>query len=173
MLTVSSAFVKKEEKSKEELIEEIENLEYQVFRMQENMKEISKRGKVLGIEMTKEEKWVIVYAVEDKHVCKINIHDCETPYQGHWDFSIQASYTGDSEIHIDDIRGEENKGLGSVGMKFLQEHAREHNIQFITGVIAERDWGHLNRLVHFYNKHDFYVEVDETQKKGKIYWERN
>ena len=159
-------------KPKEELIEEFEELEFQIFRMKENMKEIAKHGKVLGIEQTKDEKWVIVYVIEDENVCKINLHDCKTQYRGHWDFSVQASYSEKNNIHIDDIRGEENHGFGSVCMKFLKEHAAEKNIQYITGNISERDWNHLERLIYFYKKHNFQIEIDNRKKKGQIYWRR-
>ncbi|PIB52450.1 hypothetical protein AOA60_26370, partial [Pseudomonas sp. 2822-17] len=59
-----SAFNQKEDKKKEEIVEEYEDLEFQIFRMKENMKEIAKHHQVLGIDQTKEEKWVIVYSVD-------------------------------------------------------------------------------------------------------------
>ncbi|ADU30241.1 hypothetical protein [Evansella cellulosilytica] len=159
----------KDEKKKSDIIEELEDLEFQMYRMRENIKEIAKRSQILGIEQTKEEKWVIVYIIDDGHVCKVMLHDCETPYLGKWDFSIHAQYKN-NEIHIDDIRGAHNRGFGSVCMKFLKDHALNNNIQYITGEICERDWDHIDRLKHFYKKHHFAIEIQEKEKYGEIYW---
>ncbi|MFA9560109.1 hypothetical protein ACERII_22600 [Evansella sp. AB-rgal1] len=164
-----SAFESKEDKKKEEIIEEFEDLEFQIFRMRENIKEIAKRSQILGIDQTKEQKWVIVYAEDDGNLCKIMLHDCETPYNGKWDFSIHAQYD-ENKIHIDDIRGEENRGFGTVCMKYLKEHAEDQNVQYITGDIVKRDWDHLDRLIHFYKKHNFQIDIEHEKKQGEIYW---
>lgn len=156
-----------EQKDAETLEQDLADLEFQVFRMQENMKEIAKRWQVIGIEQTKEEKWVIVSIFDDGHVCKIMLNQCETAYQGVWDFSIQAKYE-ESTIFIGDIKGEENQGYGSICMKYLKEHAKDQNVQFIKGNLAKRDWGHLDRLIHFYDKHDFKIEIDHANQSGEI-----
>ncbi|WP_280770943.1 hypothetical protein [Salipaludibacillus daqingensis] len=160
----------KQDKNKETLIEEMEDLEFQMFRMQENMKEIAKKWNVLGIDQTKEEKWVIVYSSDDGNVCKIMAHDCEEAFQGNWAFSIHAHYKPNYHIHIDDIRGEENRGYGSVCMKFLKEYTIDQNIHTISGDISHRDWDHLDRLIHFYKKHHFYLDLEHSEQKGEIYW---
>lgn len=154
----------------EELKEELEDLEFQVFRMQDNLKEIAKRSKVLGIDQTKENKWVIVYTPDDGNSCKIMLNDCETSYKGHWDFSIQATFSDQNSIHIGDIKGPTNKGYGSICIDYLKELALVQNIPVIKGDIAERDWNHLDRLVHFYKKHDFEVMIDYEEKIGGIVW---
>ncbi|MGO4886839.1 hypothetical protein ACJ2A9_03695 [Anaerobacillus sp. MEB173] len=159
-----------EKKDKHELKQELEELEFQVFRMQENLKEIAKKWQVMGIDQTNEEKWVIVYSYDDGNLCKIMLCDCETPFQGTWDFSIQATYSDENQIHIGDIKGEENKGYGSICMDYLKEVAFEQNIQYITGDLAKRDWDHLDRLVHFYEKHNFQVDIDHKDKSGEIVW---
>ncbi|PGT82340.1 hypothetical protein [Bacillus sp. AFS040349] len=156
----------------EELKEELEDLEFQVFRMQDNLKEIAKRSKVLGVDQTKEDKLVIVYTPEDEQSCKIMLCDCETSYKGKWDFSIHATYIDDETIHIGDIKGPANKGYGSICMDYLKELAIEQNIPKITGDIAKRDWDHVDRLVHFYEKHDFHVEINYDHKSGEIMWYR-
>ncbi|UCZ55309.1 GNAT family N-acetyltransferase [Bacillus shivajii] len=153
------------------MIAEFEDLEFQVFRMQENMKKIAKNWNILGIDQTKEEKWVIVYASDDGNVCKIMLHDCETPFDGSWDFSIHAQYDEHHQIHIDDIRGDENRGFGSICMNFLKEHALEQNISCIKGDIVKRDWGHIDRLIHFYEKHHFHVSIEQEKQHGMIYWQ--
>ncbi|TSB45171.1 hypothetical protein FN960_17625 [Alkalicoccobacillus porphyridii] len=151
--------------------ESISDSEYELIRMQQNMKEIAKDHKVLGIEQTKEEKWVIVSQIDDGHTCQIMIHTCSTAYDGHWDFAIQAEYYNSYSLHIDDIKGEENRGFGSICMQYLKEHAGRQNIQQITGDVAKRDWSHLDRLIYFYQKHHFKVDIDYTNQSGSIYSE--
>lgn len=159
-----------ETKDEGELREDLENLEFQLFRMQDNMKEIAKKWKIIGIEQTYENSWVIIYVLNDGNSCKIMLDDCETPYKGIWDFSIQAYYSDNNTIHIGDIKGDANKGFGSICMDYLKVLAKEQNIQYITGDLAERDWDHLDRLIHFYEKHNFQVEVDYINKSGEIKW---
>ncbi|WP_096188770.1 hypothetical protein [Evansella halocellulosilytica] len=171
MFLSAAAFERKEDKKKETLIEEYDDLEFQIFRMQENMKKISKKWNILGIDQTKDDKWVIVYSADDGHICKIMLHNCETPFNGSWDFSIHAQYDEQMNIKIDDIRGEENRGFGSICMKFLKEHALNQNIACIKGDLVERDWDHLDRLVHFYEKHHFHVAIEHETQTGLIYWQ--
>jgi len=160
----------KQDKNKQTLIKEMEDLEFQLFRMQENMKQIARKWNVLGIDQTKEEKWVIVYSSDDGNVCKIMAHDCDEAFRGKWAFSIHAQYKQDYHIHIDDIRGEENRGFGSVCMKFLKEYITDQNIHTISGNISNRDWDHLDRLIHFYKKHRFHINIAHSERKGEIYW---
>ncbi|MFC3884514.1 hypothetical protein ACFOU2_13760 [Bacillus songklensis] len=159
-----------EKKDPIELKKDLEDLEFQLFRMQDNLKEIAKKGQVIGIDQSKEDKWVIVYAVDDGNSCKVMLNECESAYKGVWDFSIHAVYFDDNAIHIGDIKGPANKGYGSICMNYLKDIAKEQNIPFITGDIAERDWDHLDRLIHFYEKHHFRVSVDRETKSGEIKW---
>lgn len=158
------------EKDHDELVQDYENLEFQLFRMQENLKEIAKKWQVIGIEQAKDNNWVIVYLLDDGYTCKIMINECDTAFKGVWDFSIQASYEKNNTIHIGDIKGEENKGYGSICMKYLKQLAMENNIQYITGDIAKRDWDHVDRLIHFYKKHQFKVTIEPAKKSGDIIW---
>jgi len=148
--------------------ETISDREYELMRMQQNVKEIAKDHKVLGIEQTKEEKWVIVSQLDDGQTCQIMINTCHTSYKGHWEFAIQAEYYDSYALHIDDIKGEENRGFGSICMHYLKEHADRQNIKKITGDLVKRDWQHLDRLTHFYKKHDFHIEIDSKTRSGSI-----
>jgi len=169
-MSFASVFMEQETRSEEEIREELEGLEFQLFRMQDNLKEIAKRYQVLGIEQTKDSNWVIIYMVDDGASCKIMLHDCNSPYKGSEDFHIRTKYIKKKNtIHIGDIQGPENKGHGSVCMTYLKEVARERNIQYITGNIAARDWNHVDRLIHFYEKHQFQVELNEEEKNGRIW----
>ncbi|WP_408006300.1 hypothetical protein ACJROX_16445 [Pseudalkalibacillus sp. A8] len=147
-----------------------EELEFQVFRMQEDMKRIAKKWDVIGIDQTKEENLVIIYKSEEKKRCNIMLNDCESAFKGIWDFSVQAYYPEPDRIHIGDIKGPANKGYGSICLNYLKEMAKDNNVPNITGDIAERDWDHVDRLLHFYEKHDFHVELDYENKEGKIRW---
>ncbi|TLS36049.1 GNAT family N-acetyltransferase [Pseudalkalibacillus caeni] len=147
-----------------------EELQFQIFRMQENMKQIAKKWEVIGIDQTKDDSLVIVYAFDDGKQCKIMLNECDSAFQGNWDFSIQATYKKDNRIHIGDIKGPSNRGYGSICMNYLKERAKDNNIPTITGDIAERDWGHVDRLIHFYEKHNFDVMLDKEDKSGEIVW---
>lgn len=153
-----------------EVEEELEELQFQMYRMQENIKEISKKHQIIGIDQSTDDKWVIVSAEDDGNVCKIMVNECESAYKGKWDFSIHAKYIDEDTLHIGDIKGPANQGYGSICMKHLKEIAREQNVPVIKGDLAERDWGHLDRLVHFYEKHNFEIEIDHKTKSGEIVW---
>jgi hypothetical protein len=148
---------------------EREELDFQLLRMQNDMKQIAKEYDVIGVDQTKKDNLVIVFKTEELNQCKIMINDCETRYDG-WDFSIDAVYEDMETIHIGDIKGPANKGYGSICMHYLKETAIDNNIPVIKGDIAKRDWGHVDRLIHFYEKHDFKVELDTENKCGKIEW---
>ncbi|GIO27193.1 hypothetical protein [Ornithinibacillus bavariensis] len=164
-----SAFLQ-EEKNKEELQQELDSIETQLFRMQSNIKEIAKKSEVISIDQTPDEEWVVVYADKGKNAWQIMLHSCMRTYRGTWDSALQAEMKDDSTIHIAAIKGEENKGYGSVLMKHLKEIAQEENVQYITGDLVKRDYGHVDRLQHFYQKHDFDVTIDHDEKCGEIIW---
>jgi hypothetical protein len=144
-------------------------LEFQLLRLQNDMKQIAKNYDVIGVDQTKEDNLVIVYKSEELDQCKIMINDCESRYDG-WDFAIDAVYEDENTLHIGDIKGPANKGYGSICMQYLKETAVDNNIPFIKGDIAKRDWDHVDRLIHFYEKHDFEIELDRDNKCGKIEW---
>lgn len=53
---------------------------------------------------------------------------------------------------------------------FKKDLSIEQNIPEITGDIDDRDWDHVDLLIHFYEKHDFQVEIDYEDKSGEIKW---
>lgn len=55
-------------------------------------------------------------------------------------------------------------------IKELFRIALEQKVETITGNISSVDWGHIERLIHFYNKNGFKVILDEEKKEGKIQW---
>ncbi len=154
----------------EENERDLEEMELQVLRMQNDMKEIAKKWDVVGVDQTKEDNLVIVYKAEEEERCKLMLNDCDSAFRGVWDFALQALFPDEERIHIGDIKGPENKGYGSICIHYLKELAKDKNIPYITGDISDRDWDHLDRLIHFYEKHNFQVEVDYHTKSGKIVW---
>ncbi|MBD5018759.1 hypothetical protein GUF50_04770, partial [Xanthomonas citri pv. citri] len=85
-----------------------------------NMKDLSKDAKVLGIDQSKHDEWMIVSSIDDGQTCKIMLTDCKTAYRGKGCFSLVASYKDDA-IHIGDIKGPPNHGFGSICMKYLKD----------------------------------------------------
>ncbi|WP_047980978.1 GNAT family N-acetyltransferase [Ornithinibacillus contaminans] len=165
-----SAFIQ-EEKNKEELKQELDSLEIQLFRMKDNIKKIAKTAaEVISIDQTPNDEWVVVYADWEEDNWQIMLHSCKRAFRGSWNSALQAEVKDDSTIHIAAIKGEENKGYGSVLMKHLKEIAREENVQYITGDLVERDFDHVDRLQHFYEKHNFDVTVDHEEQCGEIVW---
>ncbi|MGC4751853.1 hypothetical protein ACOTSX_05655 [Bacillus velezensis] len=158
-----------EERDQKELEKELHKLEFQIFRMRENLIDVSKDARVLGIDQSNNDDWIIVSSIDDGQTCKIMLTDCESAYRGRGCFSLIASYY-DNAIHIGDIKGPPNHGYGSICMKFLKYIAREQNIPKVTGDIAKRDWDHVDRLVHFYEKHQFDVWIDNDTQSGGIKW---
>jgi diamine N-acetyltransferase len=164
-----SAFMQ-EERNKEELKEELDALEIQLYRMQNNIKEISKKSEVISIDQTHHDEWVVVYADRGEETWQLMLHSCNHSFQGNWHSALQAEMKDDNTIHIAAIKGEENKGYGSVLVNHLKEIAREENVQYITGDLAKRDFGHVDRLQYFYEKHKFDVMIDHEEKCGEIRW---
>ncbi|MFC2947881.1 hypothetical protein [Virgibacillus sediminis] len=166
---VYTAFLEKE-KDKEELKQELDTLEIQLFRMQNNIKEIAKRSEVISIDQTKDDNWTVIFADKDSKTFQLMLHDCRKPFRGNWDSAIQAEYKDENTLHIADIKGEQNKGYGSLLMKHLKELARQENVQYITGDLVKRDFDHVERLKHFYTKHYFDVKIDHVNQYGEIIW---
>jgi ribosomal protein S18 acetylase RimI-like enzyme len=82
-----------------------------------------------------------------------------------------------TEISLADIEIEEylsNHGYGSILLSTLIEIAEKRNINSITGWISSVDSDHIDRLVHFYKKHNFEVILDtnssESLKIGDLIW---
>lgn len=67
-----------------------------------------------------------------------------------------------------------NQGLGSMLLNALLDIAKKRNINRITGEIARVDIGHIERLVYFYEKHNFEVilcsDPKDGYKIGELVW---
>ncbi|MCW3793766.1 hypothetical protein OM416_19415 [Paenibacillus sp. LS1] len=78
-----------------------------------------------------------------------------------------------NKMHINDFRIEGdrvNRGYGSIAMEAIKKLVNELKITLITGSITRVDWDHIERSVHFYNKHGFTCKLDAGREVGKIEW---
>lgn len=70
-----------------------------------------------------------------------------------------------------------NQGFGSILLTTLIDIANKRNINRITGEISRVDIDHVERLVHFYRKHNFEVHMcsDHTDNRiiGDLVWHNN
>ena len=88
---------------------------------------------------------------------------------------IQCQINKDNTLLIGDILHDHkkyhNKGYGTKMMEKLLEYAKTNNIQTIYGNLSLNDIDHKDRLLHFYKKFGFDVEIyDELEGNyfGKI-----
>ncbi|MFS0749836.1 GNAT family N-acetyltransferase [Oceanobacillus sp. 1P07AA] len=81
---------------------------------------------------------------------------------------LKAFFNDDfTEISLADIDIEEylsNYGFGSILLSTLIEIAKNRKINSISGWISNVDIDHIERLVHFYKKHNFEVILDDNKK---------
>lgn len=91
---------------------------------------------------------------------------------------LKAFFNDDfTNISLADIEIEEylsNHGYGSILLGTLIDIAKERKIKNITGWISRVDIDHLERLAHFYKKHNFEVSLHENSKDslkiGDLTW---
>ncbi|TDQ42662.1 GNAT family N-acetyltransferase [Aureibacillus halotolerans] len=150
-----------------------DSVEFQLFRIQQNVKDIAKETdkEVIGFEQDKNDQWVVVSIKEVERTFHLLLHSCQSAYRGHWDFSLMGEYLEDGSLWISDIRGDANQGLGSICMEYVKEKAQQENCWGIQGNISKRDWDHIDRLRHFYEKHGFSIELDSQNHQGIVYWQ--
>lgn len=82
-----------------------------------------------------------------------------------------------TNISLADIEIEEHltsHGYGSILLNTLIKIAKERNINSIAGWISKVDSDHLERLVHFYKKHNFTVDLfgdkRDNLRIGNLEW---
>lgn len=84
-----------------------------------------------------------------------------------------------TEIELADIDIKEdiaNEGYGSILLSALIEIAKNKKTHSISGWISRVDENHIDRLVHFYKKHNFKVILQnemESKKIGNLLWINN
>jgi diamine N-acetyltransferase len=161
------------------LDDKIEELEDSFSNLQRYIEYFRSKGcEVIGVEEYQNE-WFVIYRLKTDASLYVMLNNL-TKFRADWIFGILSSYYSnydykrDAEskyIHIGDIQGSEiNRGYGSILMKYLQDEAIKDNITHIQGEIISRDFGHVFRLKHFYEKHGFEVELDFDKECGEIRW---
>lgn len=124
----------------------------------------------------RDEKIIVKYNVIDrryKKVEKINIYAwlLDDYKVNHFDTKLEALFSSDeTTIIIGDLIGKtRNKGIGQALMELLFEIAKENEITKIIGELGSADLSdHKERLVHFYEKMGFTVNINPDGKNGKI-----
>lgn len=94
---------------------------------------------------------------------------------------LEAFFDQDfSTISLNDIKMKNqppNQGYGSVLLANLIDIAKKRNVNCITGSLSDNDKDHVDRLKHFYKKHNFeviqYGDTKDGWKIGEIIWENN
>ena len=88
---------------------------------------------------------------------------------------IQCVLENENTLLIGDIihihKKYHNKGYGTKMMEKLLEYTKENNIKTIYGNLSLNDIDHKDRLLHFYKKFGFNVEIYDEAKEnyfGKI-----
>ncbi|MCM3412821.1 MULTISPECIES: GNAT family N-acetyltransferase [Bacillaceae] len=118
---------------------------------------------------------------EDETIIFLGIRVITNKWILHPDPVLKAFFNDDfTDISLADIEIEEylsNHGYGSILLSTLIEIAKKRNIDSITGWISSVDFDHLERLVHFYKKHNFEVILDENSKDslkiGDLKWKNS
>ena len=86
-----------------------------------------------------------------------------------------ALYKDNMSIYIIDNHAliYENKRNASIGLKALTRFAVNRDYNYIFGEISFTDWGHVDKLKHFYEKQNFNVVLDHGKREGTIRWKNN
>ena len=122
-------------------------------------------------DVSKEEETSIILGI--RIVSRKGIHYPDPMLKAFFDETFQNISLADIDID----KSFANNGYGSILLSNLVQIANARNVKDITGWISNVDRDHLDRLVHFYKKHGFEVNLEvqnENQLKiGNIRWKNN
>lgn len=75
----------------------------------------------------------------------------------------------EEELYIIDMRpNKHSQGVGSKVLELMEKIALKYNVKELTGMLSSVDFGHKERLFHFYKKNGFIVNDSETKIRKKI-----
>lgn len=73
------------------------------------------------------------------------------------------------ELYIVDMcPNKHSQGVGSKVLELMEKTARKYNIKELTGMLSSVDFGHKERLFHFYKKNGFIINDSESEIRKKI-----
>ncbi|MDO7908815.1 GNAT family N-acetyltransferase [Paenibacillus sp. JX-17] len=115
------------------------------------------------------DEWVVVYS-------KINLLDVFVKSIYSFSHNVNLSFfvshfEEKSSIKIEDIQVSEqyrNRGFGSIAMEELFKIAKKIKVKRISGSFSHVDRDHIDRLKHFYGKHGFVVNINESSQSESI-----
>ncbi|TPG68658.1 GNAT family N-acetyltransferase [Brevibacillus laterosporus] len=138
-----------------------------------NQRVLRKESVIYNTHLNTEKDFIILYG--DAHDPYFIVASIISPDNAYNYVSIAAMESGNNSLYISDINVKEietNKGYGSLLLNQLKANALQYNKNRITGTLTSADLtDHGNRLVHFYRKHDFEVELFGSI--GKVVWNIN
>jgi GNAT superfamily N-acetyltransferase len=73
-------------------------------------------------------------------------------------------------VELCEIRSDEahtNRGHGSLAMPHFLDYVKARGGKQVTGWLSFSDWDHIHRLIHFYRKHGFTVEMEVDPNKSE------
>jgi len=83
--------------------------------------------------------------------------------------SLSIKNKGGPNAKIEDfviLQKYENRGIGSLLLKFICSWARKHNIKRVFGEISLVDSDHFDKLSHLYKKHGYTFQLNSAVNKG-------
>lgn len=160
------------------------NMQYELSYQLESIKQVD--SEVLQVLERKDSK-VIVYRIFDEDIQPEDASDIllkariikkkgvlvPEPWL-HASFNEKLSKLSISDININNALV--NDGYGSMLLGNLIQIAKKNDTKEISGWISRADYNHIDRLVHFYKKHDFEVGLYNESNSvaiGDIVWRNN
>jgi len=135
--------------------------------------------KVIHVDQTKHGETVMIYQIlhddglDDRSIYLrikvITSQGVKTPDSQAYLFV----YPDPQRMRISDIKieGERvSRGYGSILMTAIMQLVDQLQVRFITGMISNRDWDHIERSEYFYRKFGFEVELNHDTESGRIVW---
>lgn len=128
---------------------------------------------VISIEKNKKNEWVIVTKRITENEAWVLLYSPTYLACNHHPrimSSICYDYcTHKKHIRIDDIIMEDdNIGNGSICMKYFIGEVKNLNCGLIHGYLSDVDRDHFDRLIHYYEKFDFDIVLNEKKTDGTI-----
>lgn len=146
----------------------LENRGFEIVSTMEKEKHVLIQYRHFYEDTPKEEEKMIIIGI--RIITNKGIHRPDPILRAFFDEDFTNISLADIEIkeHLTSL------GYGSILLNTLIKIAQERNVNSITGWISKVDSDHLERLVHFYKKHKFIVDLSDDKKDnlriGSLEW---